>query len=210
MTINHPIAPSASHLKSQLRQTLRAQRRALPVRERRRRALAMGKKLTQLSAFRSAQRIAVFFAADGEIDPAWLTQLAWQRGKQVFLPVLTPSKQLLFAGYQRGTPLRKNRYGILEPIPNRRNLLDPRQLDLVLTPLVAFDTCGHRLGMGGGFYDQTFAFLKQHPRRRPRLLGLAYDFQRCQNLPSEAWDVPLSIVVTDKQVYRNRIQPSLA
>ena len=74
-------------------------------------------------------------------------------------------------------------------------------LDLVLVPLVAFDDRGNRLGMGGGYYDQTFAFLSQRQHyRRPTLLGVAYEFQRLVALPVQAWDIPLDGVATEKRV----------
>jgi 5-formyltetrahydrofolate cyclo-ligase len=78
-------------------------------------------------------------------------------------------------------------------------------LDLVLAPLVAFDAHGNRLGMGGGFYDRSFAYLLRHTRwLRPRLIGLAYDFQRQSRLPSQAWDVPLQAIATDQHLYLSR------
>jgi 5-formyltetrahydrofolate cyclo-ligase len=78
-------------------------------------------------------------------------------------------------------------------------------LDLVLTPLVAFDAQGHRLGMGGGFYDRSFAYLLRHSRwLRPRLIGLAYDFQRQTRLPHQPWDVPLHAIATDHRLYLSR------
>ena len=77
-------------------------------------------------------------------------------------------------------------------------------LDAVLFPLVGFDETGGRLGMGGGFYDRTFAFSRIRPCMAPKLVGLAHDFQRVEQLPIEPWDVPLHGVVTDKRCYRFR------
>jgi 5-formyltetrahydrofolate cyclo-ligase len=56
--------------------------------------------------------------------------------------------------------------------------------------------------MGGGFYDRSFAYLLRHTHwLRPRLIGLAYDFQRQPKLPRQPWDVPLHAVVTDRKLY---------
>ncbi|MGD8594123.1 MAG: 5-formyltetrahydrofolate cyclo-ligase, partial [Gammaproteobacteria bacterium] len=75
-----------------------------------------------------------------------------------------------------------------------------RRLNLVLTPLVAFDARGNRLGMGGGYYDRTFAYLRhQHRWRRPRLAGIAYDFQQVDRLERSSWDVPLSTIATPRK-----------
>ena len=78
-------------------------------------------------------------------------------------------------------------------------------LDLVLVPLVGFDGAGNRLGMGGGFYDRSFAFLGQRRWRRPRLVGVAFDLQRVDRLPRRAWDVPLDAVASERGCYRFRM-----
>ena len=69
-------------------------------------------------------------------------------------------------------------------------------------PLVGFDEEGGRLGMGGGFYDRSFAFTRIRPRLRPTLIGLAHELQKVQKLPVEPWDIPLDAVVTDHRIYR--------
>jgi 5-formyltetrahydrofolate cyclo-ligase len=80
--------------------------------------------------------------------------------------------------------------------------IDARWLDLVLMPLVGFDADGNRLGMGAGFYDRKFAFLR-HRRawRRPLLLGIAFDAQRVERFDAALHDVPLWGVVTERAVY---------
>ncbi len=129
---------------------------------------------------------------------------AWQLGKQIYLPVLNLRfhKRLWFAAYRDGDPLQPNRFGIPEPVVPFGQLRHPMQLDLVLTPLVAFDGQGNRLGMGGGFYDRSFAFLHHRNHwRRPHLLGTAHHFQQCtQPLPAQSWDVPLSGISTDREI----------
>jgi 5-formyltetrahydrofolate cyclo-ligase len=75
-------------------------------------------------------------------------------------------------------------------------------LDLVLVPLVGFDARGNRLGMGGGFYDRHFAFLRNRRAwRRPLLIGIAFDVQRVPRLSDAAHDVPLWGIVTERGIY---------
>src|SRR5690606_20410008 len=76
-------------------------------------------------------------------------------------------------------------------------------VQLVCMPLVAFDQQGNRLGMGGGFYDRTLAFMHQ-PGQQPALLGCAYDWQKTTALAAEPWDIPLSAIATDQRLYRFR------
>ena len=176
-------------------------RRALDFRERRLRADALCRQLFRQALFNNSRRVAVYLPSDGEVDTSDIIARAWALGKQVYLPVLVPHQhnRLWFARYQPDTPLVSNRFGIPEPEVVHRQRVAPYALDLVLTPLVGFDDAGNRLGMGGGFYDRSFAFL--HQRRswyKPRLVGVAYDFQQLPQLPAQAWDVPLTAVVTDR------------
>jgi 5-formyltetrahydrofolate cyclo-ligase len=150
--------------------------------------------------FLRSQRIAFYLAHEGELDPYPLMARAWALGKVVYLPVLRflGGRHLRFAQYRSGDTLRRNRFGIPEPLRPPSELARAQDLDLVLAPLVAFDAWGHRLGMGGGFYDRTLGFL-QHRLcwHRPRLVGLAYSFQEVSELPVSPWDVPLQGIVTE-------------
>ena len=154
--------------------------------------------------FRVSRRIASYFPNDGEIDPTAVLTRIWSLGKSAYLPVLSRGiqRRLRFAPARPGMELRHNRLGIPEPIVPDRELVDARILDLILVPLVAFDTAGNRLGMGGGFYDRTFDFLHRHQHwQRPRLLGLAHDFQLVEAIEADPWDVPLAGVITDQATY---------
>ncbi|WP_159287438.1 5-formyltetrahydrofolate cyclo-ligase, partial [Klebsiella pneumoniae] len=104
-------------------------------------------------------RIALYLANDGELNTQPLIEWLWQQGKQVYLPVLHPFAKghLLFLHYHTHTPMDKNRYGIAEPKLDQRLICPVRELDIIGTPLVAFDQSGQRLGMGGGYYDRTLA-----------------------------------------------------
>lgn len=190
--------------RKQLRQELRSLRRALSAREQARAANRLCRIVSAWRPFRHARRVAVYLPNDGELDPTALIRQCWNQRKRVYLPVLRPfGPQLLwFVEYHPGQRLQDNRFGIPEPWPRARPAA-PRQLDLVLTPLVGFDARGNRLGMGGGFYDRSFAFLNRHPRwRRPLLVGVAHAFQQVPALPAQAWDVPLAAVATDRALLR--------
>lgn len=181
-----------------IRRTMRARRRALRPVQQRAAARRLAHRVAASSLFRAARRIALYIAADGEIDPATLCRLAWARGKTVYLPVLHPlhRDRLLFVAYGPRDRLRRNRFGIPEPAA-LADVVAPWQLDLVCTPLVAFDAAGNRLGMGGGFYDRTFD--RERARcwpRQPRLCGLAHAFQQVPALSANPWDVPLDRIFT--------------
>lgn len=187
-----------------IRRAMRQQRLQLPVREHARASAELCRAIRHTPAWHKARRLALFLPHRGEPDLRPLLREGWRDGKQIVVPVLKPfgERGLWFRRITAGTRLRPNRFGIGEPGP-RAGRLRPRELDLVLTPLLAFDGDGHRLGMGAGFYDRTFALLRRHPGwRRPLLLGVAFGFQEVPRLPAAAWDVPLHGVITEQGLRR--------
>jgi len=188
---------------TEIRQSIRAQRRALIDTEQHQHSQALCRNISLEQSYKKAKHIGCYLANDGEIDPQLLIEHAWFFNKTVYLPVLSPLKnQLYFAPYSRQSRLKLNRFTIPEPICHPAQWKTAAQLDLLLLPLVAFDSSGNRMGMGGGFYDRTLAYL-QHRRywRKPALIGLAHDFQRVAKLPTQSWDIPANLIITEKQRY---------
>ena len=195
---------SAAAKKKRIRTEVRRTRRALATREIRRRSETMCRRLARMGVFHRAEKLALYLAADGEMDPRWLMERARKLGKRCYLPVIHTKldDKLFFAPYTEGTPLAPNRYGIPEPDVPHSYLEPPQALDLVFAPLVAFTPQGERLGMGGGFYDRTLA-RRRHFRfwRRPRVFGLALELQKREWLPTEPWDVALDGIATEGGLY---------
>ncbi|WP_111641405.1 5-formyltetrahydrofolate cyclo-ligase [Marinimicrobium alkaliphilum] len=188
--------------KRQLRRQLRARRNTLSTQQQRRAADRLARHLGRHPWLMRSTHIALYLANDGELDPQPLLERLWLMGKHVYLPVLQPltARQLWFVRYTPTTPLRRNRFGIAEPDPKRSPRLAAEHLQLVLLPLVGFDRCGGRLGMGGGFYDTTFAFKRRQPGRGPVLLGLAHSCQEAPALPMAGWDIPLAAIATENEL----------
>ena len=188
---------------NQLRQIIRRQRRAIGPSEAGYCAEQLAQHVCSGRFATNSRHIAAYLASDGEIDPIPLMQRLWQLGKKLYLPVIVPfsNKKLWFARFDPGDRLVYNRYGI--PEPEQRRLIKPCELDLVFTPLVAFDTRGHRLGMGSAYYDRSFAFLgKRTSLYKPKLVGLAYEFQKQAAITVNSWDIPLNAIVTETAIYR--------
>lgn len=186
-----------------LRQQLRSSRRALSDEERARRSQEAVQKLTHHRLFLTARHIACYLPNDGELDLTYLISQAWTMGKSVYLPMLSlhHRNHLHFLSYKPNDELVTNRFGIPEPVMRPHNMIDIRRLDLVLMPLVGFDSTGSRLGMGGGFYDRSFAFLRRRQKwRKPNLIGAAFDCQKVEQIDGQSWDVPLSGVMTESGV----------
>lgn len=164
----------------------------------------MAKQANAFHPIQHSQRIAFYFAADGEMDPSPLVKRAIRAGKRCYYPVLRkrPAQSLWFVQHGEKQPLKSNRFGIPEPQTCHRSIAMPWGLDLIILPLVAFDLLGNRLGMGGGYYDRTLSFkLKRTHWKGPKLIGIAHEFQRVDSLPINKWDIPLDGVITEKKLY---------
>jgi 5-formyltetrahydrofolate cyclo-ligase len=194
------ITPAADPVRQQLRRDLRAKRRALPAEARELADRAIHTYIKSLPEYRRAKRIALFLAFDGEPSLRALVEAARRQRKRLYVPVLR-GMAMKFAELAPGAALTTNFFGILEPKLGPR--IDARKLDLVLTPLVGFDERGVRIGVGRGYYDRTFKFLRHRSHwRRPKLLGVAYELQRVAELTSSSWDVPLWGAVTEAGIRR--------
>ena len=182
-----------------LRRELRARRRALPAAARIAGADALATRLFALPFFPAKGYVAGYWAMDGEIGlHSW--QLRLPPGLVYCLPVLADDETLRFAPWRPGDELVTNRYGIPEPDVDPRASLTATDMALIVVPLVGFDGAGHRLGMGGGWYDRSFAFRQRHAPP-PALLGAAFDAQRVGSIAAQEWDVPLDAVFTEAATY---------
>ena len=194
---------------SQLRKEIRQQRRSFSPEQQAQAASKLLVHILEEENFKKASKLAFYQAFDGEIDPALAIQAALEHGKRCFLPVISPGNEsLAFVEYTEGSSLEKNHFGILEPKLYPNNALAPEHMDVIFMPLVAFDISGTRLGMGKGYYDRNLAFMRGNSSEMsltsenlPKLVGLAHECQRVENLERAEWDVPLDKIITDQAIY---------
>jgi 5-formyltetrahydrofolate cyclo-ligase len=189
---------------SDIRRLKRSQRQLLAKRTQLSNSKDLRRHFIKQKSYRNSRHIACYLANDGEIDPDPIIEHAWFMGKHVYLPVLSPLKNsLYFAPYQSDSRLSINRFNIPEPVCRPSQWKSASELDLLLLPLVAFDPSGNRMGMGGGFYDRTLAYLKHRQFwKKPTLVGLAHEIQKVSQLEVRSWDIPLDLIMTEKRQYR--------
>ena len=195
----------ASHSKQSIRQQMRQKRRALDENQQDQAASGLLSNLLKVPAFMQAKRISLYFPNDGEIDPTLVMIKALEMAKRCYYPVISPSRKpkLFFAQVKPGCRLKPDRMGILTPIVPSIQWLKPSELDVILLPLVSFDSSGARVGMGGGFYDASLAFLSSRVHWcRPRLIGIAHEIQKAEKITLDHWDVPVQMIVTDQAIYK--------
>ena len=182
--------------RASLRRQLRQRRRELPAAARIAAAEALAARILALPFLPGEGYVAGYWAMDGEIGlHSW--QLRLPKAVVYCLPVLADDRTLRFAPWRPGDALVTNRYGIPEPDMDPRSGLAATDMAMIVVPLVGFDAAGHRLGMGGGWYDRTLAPRLQRPAP-PWLVGVGFEVQRVDALDAQAWDVPLDAVCTER------------
>lgn len=181
---------------SQLRKAIQAQRQSLSKQQQADYSAQICEQIIKRGILDNAQHIAFYLPVRGEADPTPLQFVKQYSDKQFYLPILSDVKEnhLAFALYDQNTKMKLNKFRIPEPDVEASSLLhDPKQLDIVIAPLVGIDSNGNRIGMGGGFYDRTFAF-KKEKNLSPRLIGFAYDFQFIEPQTPQEWDVAVDSI----------------
>ncbi|HCH69172.1 MAG TPA: 5-formyltetrahydrofolate cyclo-ligase [Colwellia sp.] len=212
--MNNPLLiPTELYTRASIRETLRAKRKSLTTTFQKEAAEALLLRLKNDIAVKEAKHIALYLANNGELDLKPFIRWCWQQNKHIYLPVVHPFSKgnLLFLRYTPQSTMVVNQYNIKEPKLDVRDIKPIQQLDLILTPLVAFDSTGARVGMGGGYYDRTLAnWYKQYSQNKTNILsviGVAHDCQQIAKIPSETWDIPLPKIVTPSRTIKCNFHP---
>ena len=184
--------------KAELRSAGKSARRVLTYEEREFASELICAAAIRAPYFQRAKYIACYLPADDEVNCWRLIKRAWLMKKRIFVPTVQKNSKLRFVEFRDDSETHTNKYGLVEPVNDVQ--FDPRKLDVVFTPLVAFDLDGNRIGMGGGYYDRAFSFLNRRQHlRKPKLVGLAFDSQRVEHIDASAWDIPLFHVITESE-----------
>ncbi|MBS0531620.1 MAG: 5-formyltetrahydrofolate cyclo-ligase [Proteobacteria bacterium] len=178
-----------------LRVAALARRDALSVQERASAALAIAARTPPLEITPSTI-VAGYAPIRSEIDPVQLMQKLAARGAQLALPAISSrNASLVFRLWTPGDQLVRGLFGILEPSASALEVIP----DIVLVPLAAFDRAGHRVGYGGGYYDRTFARVRQS---KPVIaIGVAFAVQEIPQVPALSHDVRLDYVLTEIDLF---------
>lgn len=153
-----------------------------------------------------AQHIGAYLAFGNEVCTDELMAQRRALGQFTYVPLIQPDHTLRFAPITDSTAIAQNKYGIREPDVHGETCLPATSLDIVIVPLLGFDAQCNRMGMGGGYYDRTFAHKRQAKGGKsaimpPLLIGAAFEFQRVEQVFADWWDVPLDHVVTEQRIY---------
>lgn len=185
--------------KNTLRKNILSRRDALSEAYRQKSARTVASTLATLPESFGADTIAAFMSFGGELPLTSALTDFIEAGRRILLPKMhMPTRTMVFYAVEDFSTLVKNTYGILEPDPERHISFPEETISCVLTPGVAFDASGYRLGYGGGFYDRFFAKLSPAVPR----IGIAFELQYVSRIPRGVHDLPVHILVTESAVHR--------
>jgi len=154
--------------------------------------------LKYLKNFKEYKVIASFISTKSEISTKFLNKFLMESGKIVCLPVIKNNSEILnFIEYNLKTKLIPGKFGIMQPSDLSKELLP----EIILTPCLAFDERGFRLGYGGGYYDKTFFYLKG-VKHKFISIAVAFDDQKINNLVHNKYDEKIDYILTEKKLYR--------
>ena len=187
---------------STLRKKSRAARTAMTANERHAASLRIADTVVHSSWFRRATLLACYLPTEEEVDTWLIIERAWRMKKRIFAPVIEKKSVMQFRELTPESDLLTSQFGLSEPRDGKT--IDPRELDLVITPGIAFDTIGNRIGMGGGYFDRTFSFLKHRKiLLHPKLIGVAFACQRVDKIAANPWDVRVFSVIDETTAKTN-------
>lgn len=176
---------------------MKQKRDSLTAVSRNRLSLMIGKAVRKLDLYRRAKTVMFYVNIGSEVETEGMIKAALKGKKKVVVPFI--GKEGAMMGAARitsfGRDLKKGAYGIPEPVRGLRNKVSQQDIDIVVVPAVACDKACHRLGYGKGYYDR---WLKKIPVASR--IGLNFDSQVVEILPSTSKDLPLGMVVTEKRV----------
>ena len=194
----------SDQLRNALRSTLRKARQNLTSDQIAAHSASICKQAELLLGKTDARHIAGYYAFGNEVDLSPLMAGFEKQQKSGYVPIVLPEYQMRFAAVNSQTQTHLNDYGIKEPLVDKAALVDSSSLDAALVPLVGFDEQCNRMGMGGGYYDRCFAHRRNKSSQKPVLIGVAYEIQGATNVHTEAWDIPLDYIITERRIIQRK------
>ena len=179
-------------MKNAIRNQMREQRQALSPALHAEKSGAICRRLEQLPVYQNAKKILVYVSTKKEVETHGLIKDALAQGRQLYVPKIHDGS-LIICPLTKWADLQLGTFGILEPC-EILNPAQPEEIDLIIVPGLAFDLRAHRIGYGKGHYDKLLKSTKGYK------VGLAFHEQVIENVPNEAHDVALDLVITDKSL----------
>ena len=185
------------------RQTLRKAkikaREELHINERNTQSEQIVKRILASKEFQEAKKIMIYRGIGGEVRLNLLEEAKESEGKQFLFPLCLPERQMAALAPKGEDAWRAGSYGIMEPVMEKSELIEPQDIDLILCPCTVFDEDCNRMGMGGGYYDRYLPKCE-----KAVIAAVAFEVQKADAVPMEPWDKAVDLVFTEKKTYHKK------
>ena len=184
-----------SHKKDKIRNISKSNREALKKDFIKKASSDISQKIITSEHFKDANNIGCYLSTEYEVSTDIIINSVHKKNKNLYVPKIKQGHAMDFVKMTLNSKMVKNKYGIHEPLSE--DIIDANKLDIAVVPIVAFDEKKNRIGMGGGFYDRKFKYIKNTQKKYPLLIGVAFECQKVEKIKPECWDVKLSAIVTE-------------
>ena len=187
-------------MKQTLKQEIFGKRKALSRKDVKENSNKIKKSLYSLQEFKQSKNILFYVSFNSEVSTIGIIkELLIKKEKNIIVPYVLKNNPILQLSELRNiNNLAAKTFGILEPKENYIREFSYKNIEMVILPGIAFDTKGHRIGYGYGYYDR---FLKKLNKNVIKI-GFAFDFQLVEKIPEERHDVAVDIIITEKRVLK--------
>ena len=191
---------SVAKAKTVIRKTIIRKRETLSDTERNEKSLTIAQRLFELDEFKKSTAVLCFLSLSHEVQTDVMIRESFRLGKEVFVPLLNDKQgdlqvariPSLDVGFVVGN------YGVREPAREVRKIVSPSCVDFVITPGLAFDVYGNRIGYGSGYYDRLLNKLSRDAIQ----IGVGYDFQVLDSVPHSDLDKSVQFVITETKTLK--------
>ncbi len=183
-------------MKEKLRKEIKEKRKKLSKEEQRKKGKEIKKRLFDLKEYKDAKTVLFYVSYNGEVFTHNMIKEA-MINKKVIVPISNKKdKSLILSELKNWDDLKLGSYGILEPRKDKINEVSIDEIDLIIVPGIAFDEKGNRIGHGKGYYDRLLQ------KSNAVKIGIAYELQIVDKVPTEENDIPVDIIITEKRTIK--------
>ena len=183
-------------MKKDIRSTILKKRGSMPLLEVQKKSKLIKEQIFQMQEFREAKTILFYVSYDNEVDTHEMIKESLGMKKQVVVPKTDmKNRTIICSSLTKWDDLLSGAYNILEPRQECVNEVSPESIDLMIIPGVAFDCQGNRIGHGMGYYDRLL-----QKKMSAHCVGLAFELQIVESIPSEKHDVKVEKIVTEERI----------
>ena len=187
-----------TNLKDSLRNNMLKERKSMKIENVNALSNKIIETIQKLPEFINCKNIMLYLSFNSEVATYSLAKWCLDNGKKVIVPYCVNSTREIipFQINNLNTDLTKSTFGIMEPKHTLLKKFNIEDIDLIIVPGLVFDEHCNRIGFGAGYYDR---FLPKRAKNTTTI-GIAYDYQVINKIPTDVYDVPLDFIITEKRI----------